>query len=147
MRVVPVRWPVAALMLLLLRVGGAEITTNDGSADAKAWVDRLVGGNDVMVFAKSYCPYCRHTQNLLEEVENQHGTLKFEFVHLDQMSNDEDARTVQMELLARTGQRTVPNIFIGGVHIGGDSHVTDLYNSGELQTMLEDVAAVKSSEL
>lgn len=49
----------------------------------------------------------------------------------------EDGPTIQMELLTQTGQRTVPNVFIQGKHIGGDSDLTELYNSGEVYSMLD----------
>jgi Glutaredoxin len=34
--------------------------------DVDSYVEKLIHSNDVMVFAKSYCPYCRHTRQLLQ---------------------------------------------------------------------------------
>jgi len=124
----------------LLWFGRAE-KTSDGK-DPATFVEQLVQHNDVVVFAKSYCPYCKHTQKLLEEVQSRNPNLKVEFIWLDQMF-EEDGPRIQMALLTKTGQKTVPNIFVGGGHVGGDSHITDLYNSGELQRMLDSVAAAK----
>ena len=63
--------------------------------------------SQVMVFAKSYCPYCKATRSLLTNVKS---SIDFDLhvVDLDKMSED-DGAIVQMELLKRTGQRTVPN--------------------------------------
>ena len=53
---------------------------------------------------------------------------------LDQL---EDGSTIQDALEDKTGQRTVPNIFIGKKHIGGDSDLSAV-PSGALKKMLTD---------
>ena len=40
-------------------------------------------------------------------------------------------------LLEKTGQPTIPQIFVGGRHIGGATETIDAYNNGDLKTMLE----------
>lgn len=61
-----------------------------------------------MVFAKSYCPYCQATRNLLATLEKSMGDLNVHAIDLDKM-DQEDGALIQMELLQQTGQRTVPN--------------------------------------
>jgi len=58
-----------------------------------------------MVFAKSYCPYCKRTKALLAAWED---TVDINSLDLDLM-DQEDGALIQMELLQQTGQRTVPN--------------------------------------
>uniref|UniRef100_A0A6N2MJ69 Uncharacterized protein n=1 Tax=Salix viminalis TaxID=40686 RepID=A0A6N2MJ69_SALVM len=41
-----------------------------------------------------------------------------------------------------TGQRTVPNVFIGGNHIGGCDQTTGLHQEGKLVPLLTDAGAV-----
>ena len=48
-----------------------------------------------------------------------------------------DGAAIQTLLLAITGQRTVPNVFINGKYIGGCDKVMDLYATNELVSMLE----------
>lgn len=43
---------------------------------------------------------------------------------------------IQAYLLDKTGQRTVPNIFIDQKHIGGSDDLTKLETSGELKKLL-----------
>jgi glutaredoxin 3 len=50
---------------------------------------------------------------------------------------DSDGPLIQMELLMKTKQRTVPNIYIGGKHIGGSSDLQELFQNGQLEKMLE----------
>jgi glutaredoxin len=59
---------------------------------------------------------------------------------LDLDTLDSDGPLIQMELLMKTGQRTVPSVFIGGKHMGGNSDVQLLYQGGKLQSLLDQVA-------
>lgn len=60
-----------------------------------------------MVFAKSYCPYCKATRALFKTIRSSID-IEINFLDLDKM-DEEDGPLVQMELLQLTGQRTVPN--------------------------------------
>jgi len=43
---------------------------------------------------------------------------------------------LQAALTAFSGQRTVPNVFVNGKHIGGNDDTQTLFRSGKLQEML-----------
>jgi glutaredoxin 3 len=87
-----------------------------------------------MVFAKSYCPYCKSAEALLNEVQ-KFVDFTPQILYLDRMA-DMDGPSIQMELLEMTGQRTVPNIFINGEHVGGNSDLQELQNEGMLDRLL-----------
>ena len=74
--------------------------------------------NKVVIYSKSHCPFCVKTKSLLTQ-----AGIKAKIFELDQMSN---GSAIQSALLAMTRQRTVPNIFIGGKHIGGNSEIQAL---------------------
>jgi glutaredoxin 3 len=96
----------------------------------------------VMVFAKSYCPHCQSTRSLLKTLK---ASVNVEATVLDlDLMDDYDGPLVQMELLERTGQRTVPNVFIGTKHIGGNSDLQQLASEGKLPQMLNDVLKARS---
>ena len=48
-----------------------------------------------------------------------------------------DGAERQAALLQISGQRTVPNIFINGKHLGGNSDLCDALEDGELQELLD----------
>ena len=48
-----------------------------------------------------------------------------------------DGRDIQAALKQTTGQRTVPNIFIGGKHIGGFDAISSLGND-ELKRLVQE---------
>jgi glutaredoxin 3 len=57
-------------------------------------------------------------------------------VELDQLGSE--GSQLQNVLEKITGQYTVPNVFIGGKHIGGCSDTLQLHNKGELEAILAE---------
>lgn len=84
------------------------------------------------VFSKSYCPYCNSTKKLLNETG-----AKFYTIELDQVDDGNDIQAALQEI---SGQRTVPNIFIGKKHIGGNSDLQA--KKGELKSLLTAAGAL-----
>mmetsp|Transcript_1485 Transcript_1485/g.1776 ORF Transcript_1485/g.1776 Transcript_1485/m.1776 type:complete len:100 (-) Transcript_1485:221-520(-) len=96
-------------------------------------VQQLINDNKVLVLSKSYCPYCRATKSTL----NQFDLSGVKIVELDQVP---EGGALQSEAASISGQRTVPNIWIGGKHIGGNS---DLQKLGpKLQSVLAGAGAL-----
>ncbi|KAJ3301065.1 glutaredoxin [Blyttiomyces sp. JEL0837] len=106
----------------------APITVKDMSA-AKEIAEQLISSNHVTVFSKSYCPYCRKAKGLLD-------TLKVQYVAIE-LDNRPDGDAIQGYLAQKTGQRTVPNIFIDGAHVGGCDDLHAKHSSGELKKLLK----------
>jgi glutaredoxin 3 len=80
---------------------------------------------DITVYFTEWCPYCRRARNLLTA---KGATL--------QEINVEDDPKFREEMIARSGRRTVPQIFIGEQHVGGCDDVFALDKSGELDRLL-----------
>jgi len=104
-------------------------------SSAKAKAQQIIDGNDVVVFSKSYCPYCRATKTLLNEKLGSQD--KYFLMELDQV---EDGAALQDALEDITGQRSVPNIFIAKKHIGGNSDLQS--KKGELDGLLKEAGAL-----
>ncbi|KAI1736627.1 putative glutaredoxin [Xylaria scruposa] len=86
------------------------------------------------VFSKSYCPYCNASKQLLNSVG-----AKYFAIELDKV---DDGAALQSALQEISGQRTVPNIYIGQKHIGGNSDLQA--KSGELKGLLKEVGALEA---
>jgi glutaredoxin 3 len=97
---------------------------------SKQKVQQLIDSEPVVVFAKSWCGFCRDTRSTLSSYDAQ-ATI----IDIDDGADEAD---IQAALLAITGQRTVPNIFINHKHIGGNSDLKALANSGKLKALLEE---------
>ncbi|MCE3214866.1 Glutaredoxin-C1 [Datura stramonium] len=98
---------------------------------------QIVSSNPVVVFSKTYCGYCTRVKQLLSQLG-----ATFKVIELDQESDGDE---VQQALLEWTGQRTVPNVFIGGEHVGGCDSVLEKHQQGKLLPMLKDAAAVPNN--
>ena len=83
--------------------------------DLKATIEAQIKGNNVMVYSKSYCPFATQTKNLLRA-----KGINAKIVELDVVAN---GAQIQNTLRQMTGQGTVPNVFIKGEHIGGNSDI------------------------
>lgn len=91
--------------------GSRSLSAANMPADVKNEVDGLIHDNFVMVFSKSYCPYCSATKKLLDSVKLESGKT-YKVIELDQR---DDGSTIQSYLEQRNGQRTVPQVFINEV--------------------------------
>lgn len=49
-----------------------------------------------------------------------------------------DGIDIQRELARMTGQRSVPNVFVNGVHIGGNDDTQAAARAGRLQELLKE---------
>ncbi|KAL3374580.1 hypothetical protein AABB24_006187 [Solanum stoloniferum] len=98
---------------------------------------QIVSSNPVVVFSKTYCGYCTRVKQLLSQLG-----ATFKVIELDQESDGDE---VQQALLEWTRQRTVPNVFIGGEHVGGCDSVLEKHQQGKLLPMLKDAAAIPNN--
>lgn len=80
---------------------------------------------EVLVYTTRACGYCMAAKSLLREKG-------VEFREID-VTGDDDQRD---ELVRKSGQRTVPQIFIGTRHIGGFEDLVALEQRGELNPLL-----------
>ena len=75
----------------------------------------------IIVYSTNYCPYCVRAKTLLDE-----KGLEYTEINLDGKADE------LMALKERTGQRTVPQIFIDDEFIGGFSELSQLNSEGKL---------------
>lgn len=80
----------------------------------------------VTIFTSTTCPYCVMAKRLLAQLGVQ------DIVEIDRDANREKFE----EVIASTGQRTVPQIFIGQTHVGGFTDLQALHQRGELLPLL-----------
>ena len=83
---------------------------------------------EVTMYTTNFCSYCRAAKQFLTTVKG--ATVK----EID-LSDDPAAR---VQLAERTGQKTVPQIFVGTVHIGGYTDMRALDAAGGLDPLLAD---------
>ena len=81
----------------------------------------------VKMFTTAVCPYCVRAKQLLKA----RGVEHIEEVRIDQLPEE------RSRMMALTGRRTVPQIFIGDQHVGGCDELIALDGRGGLLPMLQ----------
>lgn len=110
--------------------------------------------NAVIIFSKSYCPYSKKAKNILL---NKYKIVPAPFVHeIDLMDNGDDedadpdntlAKRLQAKLFEMTKRRTVPNVLINGVSIGGGDDIAELDSEDKLAAKIMDIAGKRIMEV
>ena len=79
----------------------------------------------ITVYSTRFCPYCTAAKSLLSAKGADYN----------EIAVDSDPQ-LRLEIAERSGQRTVPQIWINEDHIGGYSELAALEGSGTLDELL-----------
>lgn len=82
---------------------------------------------EVIIYSTLMCPYCVQAKQLLDS-----KGATYQEIRIDQ---DRDKMSEMINLSG--GRRSVPQIFIDGVHVGGFDDLSALNVKGQLDVMLE----------
>lgn len=101
-------------------------------------VERYINAYPVVIFSRKDCPYCRNAKQLIkkEGMNILDFSIDMAVIQIDELVSK--GESAQDYLYSVTGQRTVPNIFINGNHVGGNADVQELSNDNYLQQMIQD---------
>lgn len=80
----------------------------------------------VIMYTTGFCPYCKMAESLLRS----RGVQEIEKIRIDL---EPDQRG---EMMSKTGRRTVPQIYIGDIHVGGYDDLAQLDRKGGLTELL-----------
>ncbi|KAF5384863.1 hypothetical protein D9615_000923 [Tricholomella constricta] len=93
-------------------------------------VDTAIVDNKITIFSKSWCPYCKKAKALFAE---EFPDVEAKVFELDER---DDGAAIQDYLLKKSGQRTVPNVYVNGEHVGGSDDVRASFNQGALTKLV-----------
>lgn len=85
----------------------------------------------VTMYSTGTCPFCQMAERLLRAK----GVAAIERIRVDL----EPERRIEM--LEKTGRRTVPQIYIGRTHVGGFEELAALEHAGKLDELLQGTPA------
>lgn len=81
--------------------------------------------NQVTIYTTQHCPYCVSAKRLLA-----HKGVSAVEIDIEASPNH------LAEMLLRSRRRTVPQVFVGSVHVGGFDDLKRLDQKGELEVLL-----------
>lgn len=120
----------------VLRVIGMASSSSSFGSRLEESVRRTVSENSVVVYSKTWCSYSSEVKSLFKRLGVEPLVIE-----LDEMGPQ--GPQLQKVLERITGQHTVPNVFIGGKHIGGCTDTVKLYRKGEMEPLLSEATAQK----
>lgn len=102
--------------------------------EAARFVAELVRDEPVVMFALEWCEFCWSVRKLFKQLG-----IAYRSVDLDSVEYQPGGRGGKIRaVLARdTGSPTIPQIFIGGEHVGGCTELFDAMREGALQRHLQ----------
>jgi glutaredoxin 3 len=83
----------------------------------------------ITLYVTGWCPYCQRAKALLNSKQ----------LAFSEIDVDEDPK-LRQEMTARSGRRTVPQIFIGERHVGGCDDLYALESKGELDQLVSTLS-------
>lgn len=80
----------------------------------------------ILMYTTAICPYCIRAEQLL----HSKGVAAIEKIRVDLQPE------LRIAMMEKTGQRTVPQIYIDERHVGGYDDLAALNHAGELDKLL-----------
>jgi cysteine synthase A len=113
-------------------------------AAADAFHARVVAEQPVVMFALEWCEFCWAVRKLFAKLG-----VAFHSVDIDSVAFQADdlGNEIRAVLKARTGAPTIPQIYIGGVHVGGCTDLFDAMRAGRMQQLLDAAGVQYEREL
>lgn len=87
-----------------------------------------IGAHAIVVFSKTTCPYCARVKGAFEELDAA--------AHVVELNTLPNGGPLQAALATLSGQRTVPNVWVKGQHLGGCDDTMAAHQNGSLAKLL-----------
>ncbi|MGB0591771.1 MAG: pyridoxal-phosphate dependent enzyme [Myxococcota bacterium] len=94
-----------------------------------------VAEKPVVMFALEWCEFCWSARKFFKKLG-----IDYVSVDLDSVAYQEGNRggEIRKVLAAQTGAKTIPQIYVGGTHVGGCTDLFDSFKDGSLYGLLEE---------
>ncbi|KAJ8978877.1 hypothetical protein NQ317_008492 [Molorchus minor] len=100
-----------SFLLQLMGIFSSKRMAVDLSSPKATLVKDLIKSDKIVIFSKSYCPYCKLAKEVFNKLQE-----KYTAIELDSRDDGEDIQSILGEI---TGARTVPRVFIKENCVGG----------------------------
>jgi len=102
--------------------------------EAERFVREVVSGEPVVMFALEWCEFCWSVRKLFSKLGIEYRSIDLDSV---EYQTDDRGGKIRAVLARQTGAPTIPQIFIGGEHVGGCTDLFDEHAEGRLQRRLD----------
>ena len=102
---------------------------------AASLVKQIVEEESVVMFALEWCEFCWSVRKLFTKLGIAYRSIDVDSV---EYQKEDLGGRIRAVLADRTGAKTLPQVFIGGEHIGGATDLFDGWRNGNVQKRLEE---------
>ncbi|KAI9050928.1 hypothetical protein LZ554_005039 [Drepanopeziza brunnea f. sp. 'monogermtubi'] len=110
--------------------------------EVQAELNNILKKSPIIIFSKSFCPHSKRAKIILLDkylIEPQ--------PYVVELNQHNLGPQLQAKLAELTGRRTVPNVLINGVSIGGGDEVAELDSGGTLIDKVRDLGGKRMTEV
>ena len=100
--------------------------------------------NPVVLFALEWCEFCWSVRKMFAKYEIPYRSIDLDSV---EYQVDNKGGEIRAAIREQTGLKTIPQIYIGGNHLGGATELFDACKDGTMQKLLEDNAVSWNREV
>jgi cysteine synthase A len=111
---------------------------------AAQFVTDAIGKDQVVMFALEWCEFCWSVRKLFAKLGIAYRSVDVDSV---EFQKDDFGGRIRAVLADRTGQMTMPQIFVDGRHVGGCTDLFDAWRNGALRRQLDDCAVSYDRQL
>jgi cysteine synthase len=101
---------------------------------AARFVGEVLQKEPVVMFALEWCEFCWSVRKLFTRLGIAYRSVDVDSV---EFQKEDLGGRIRGVLVDRTGAKTLPQVFVGGQHIGGATDVFDAWRNGTLQTQFD----------
>jgi len=102
---------------------------------AARFVTQVVEEEGVVMFALEWCEFCWSARKMFARLGIAYRSVDVDSV---EYQKEDLGGRIRGVLTDRTGAKTLPQIFVGGEHIGGATDLFDAWRSGQLQKRMDE---------
>ncbi|EPS57352.1 hypothetical protein M569_17467 [Genlisea aurea] len=114
-----------ACLLVIGNAPGKALASNSPAA----FVENVIYSNRIVMFSKSYCPYCSRAKRIFRQLNEEPFVVELDL--------RDDGSKIQDVLLEMVGRRTVPQVFANRNHVGGLDDLEAAVSDGKLKQLLD----------
>ncbi|MEM6584011.1 MAG: cysteine synthase A [Pseudomonadota bacterium] len=117
----------------------AQLPVSKRDEAAAQYFEQVLTPNEVVMFSLEWCEFCWTLRRYFDAADIPYRSVDLDAV---EMQKDDLGVRLRAELRRRIGAGTIPQVFIGGQHIGGCSDVVEAYDDGHMQRLLLECGVV-----
>jgi len=113
----------------------ADVTPIEVDAESARFVATMVKDKPVVMFALEWCEFCWSARKLFKRLGIDYHSVDLDSVRYQQ---DDFGGRIRAAVGRETGARTIPQVFVGGKHIGGCTDLFDAWRDGSLKRLMDE---------